>query len=343
MEIISDKIRELIPKIKDYKKKNVLEAGTKRGLIEPLFDKLGWDFSDIDTVEPEFPVVLEGENKPVDYALRIDEKINFFIEAKRVNAEIKTAINDGTKKALEKNVSWLIATNGDTIAVLKIDEKIPESERTIFKILLSEVVMDEQALTKVANLLLLLSPKNVKAGSLESFADKQLKKTRITNVIKSVLYSKDFEKRIQLKYKKQYPDDEPDPNVLEQIIGMINLGTEEQTISLTHEPKVADSEHIRKIRERFFKYPNKNDKKNRKQNILEKKDLWLKFIEKKTMSTKEFTDHYPFKKRATGGFSWFLIKNGLATKVGYDEIRKSAIFEIDEEIIPEIKAILGIT
>jgi len=343
MEIISDKIREIIPKIEDYKKKNVLEPGTKRGLIEPLFDKIGWDFSDIETVEPEFPVVLVGENKPVDYALKIDKKLNLFVEAKRINAEIKTAINDGTKKALEKNVSWLIATNGDTIAVLKIDEKIPKTERTVFTIVLSEVEMDEQALIKTANLLLLSSPENVEVGNLESFADKELKKTRITNAIKSALESNDFKKLVQSKYMERHPGHKPDQNFLNQLIEMINLGTEKQTVPLTHKPNVADSEYIRKIQERFFKYPNKDDIKQIKKNIIEKKDLWLAFIDKKRMSTKEFQEHYPFKPKATGGFAYFLTKRGLAKKVGQDKIRKGAIFEINEEIIAEITAILGFT
>jgi predicted type IV restriction endonuclease len=343
MEIIPNKIREIVPKIKDYKKKNVLEAGTKRGLIEPLFEKIGWDFSDIEAVEPEFPVVFDGVNEPVDYALRIDKKLSLFVEAKRVNAEIKDAIRDGTKKALEKSVHWLIATNGDIIAVLKIDEKIPEPERTIFKIVLSEEVNDEQALAEAANLLLLLNPENVKSGNLEIFALKELKRKRITNVIKSVLVSKDFEKLFEEKYKNQYPGDKPDTNILKQIVGMINLGTKKKTPSLTHKPAITDPELIKKKLDRIFKYPSTQDKKSIKKNIMEKKELWLKFIDVKKMSTQEFKDHYDFLPKATGGFCYYLQINGLATKVGYDKIRKGAIFKINENIIPEIKELLGVT
>ena len=76
---------------------------------------------------------------------------------------------------------------------------------------------------------------------------------------------------------------------------------------------------------------------------MEKKELCLKFIDVKTMSTQEFKDHYDFLPKATGGFTYYLQINGLATNVGYDKIRKGAIFKINEDIIPEIKELLGVT
>lgn len=345
MEILKDKIIEIAPKIEDYKKKNVSEAVTKRGLIEPIFEKIGWDFSDFDAVVPEFPVELDGENKPADYALKIDQKLTLLVEAKRVNQKnLEGAINDGTKKALVKSVPWLIAANGDTFVVLKIDEKIPEPERIVFQIILSDVVNEEQTLTEAANRLLLLSPKNVASDDLKTFAEQKLKSTRITNAIKKILDSKKFEKLVQEQYEEQYQDDKPDPKVLKEIMGKINIGTENQPISLTHKPKVATNpELIRKRRERLFKHPNKTDKKNINNNISEKKELWLEFIERKKMSTPEFKDFADFIDKATGGFGGWLTNNGLATNVGYDKVRKGTIYEINEDIIPEIKRILDVT
>jgi len=344
MEILKEKIIEIAHKIEDYKKKNVLEPGTKRGLVEPLFEKIGWDFSDIDVVVPEFPVELDGENNPADYALKIDKKLALFFEAKRVNLGIKIAIEDGTKKALKESVPWLIASNGDTIVVLNIDEKIPEHERTVFQIILSNVVNEDQTLTEAANCLLLLSPKNVASDDLKTFAEQKLKSTRITNTIKKILNGKKFEKLVQEQYEKQYQGDKLDPKVLKEIMGKINIGTEKQPISLTHKPKVATNpELIRKRLERIFKHPNKTDKEKINNNIREKKELWLEFIERKRMSTPEFKDFAVFKKKGTGGFGSWLTYYGLATKVDVDKIRKGAIYEINEEIIPEIKAILDVT
>lgn len=283
MKILKDKIREIVPKIKDYQKMNVHEAGTKAGLIEPLFKEIGWDFSDIYSVEPEFPVIMDGLNNPADYALKFDKKIKLFIEAKRINAEIKTAINAGTKKAIEKSVIWLIATNGNAISVLKIDKKIPEQERTIFQIILSDIVNDEQALTEAENLLQLLSPENVESGDFQRFAEKELRRKRITNVITSVYYSKSFEELIQEKYKMRYPKDKLDPNDLKQIIRKIGLSAEKPTILPTQEPEVADPEIIRRRQDRIFNPPNNNDQEKIKKNIWEKRELWSNFIKNKRM------------------------------------------------------------
>lgn len=342
MEDIRNRIIELVPKIKNYKKKNVLEAGTKRGLIEPLFETIGWDFSDIDTVEPEFPIVIDGVKKPADYALKVDKKIKAFIEAKRISSDIKLAIQDGTRKALEKKVHWLIATNGDTIAVLKIDKKITESERTIFQITITETVNDDQELNKAINLLSLLNPKNITSEKIEDFSKKEIERIRMINVLKSLFKSKEFRNLVQKKYIEKHLGDMPDQILLEQVIGMIIIGSEKPIFQSTI--KINNNVHGKqKVLERIFKYPNKRDKEQIKKNIIEKKDLWLKFIEAKEMSTQEFKDHYKFKTKATGGFTYYLSYNGLAEKIGYDNIRKGAIFKINEDIIPEIKAILGIT
>ena len=344
MEILKDRIIEIAPKIYDYERKNVSEEATKRGLIDPIFEKIGWDFSDINAVVPEFPVEIDGENKPADYALIIDKKPTLLIEAKRVNQKkLDSALDDGTKKALVKSVPWLIVSNGDTIIVLKIDEKIPEPERTVFQIILSDVVGDNQALTEAVNRLLLLSPKNLASGDLKTFAEQTFKTTRVTNAVKKTLDSKNFENLIEEQYKKQYQGEKIDLKVLKEIMGKIKIGTEKQPVSLTHKPKVANPILIRKRMERLFKHPNSKDKENIKNNIREKKELWLEFIERKKMSTQEFKDFAVFKKKATGGFSYWLTYNGLATQTGYDEVRKGAIYEINEDIIPEIKRILDVT
>jgi predicted type IV restriction endonuclease len=344
MDNLLQKVRELASQAIEYKKLNVDEPGTKSGLIEPLFREIGWNFSHISSVHPEFPVELDGVNKPADYALKIEENPCLFIEAKRINSNIKAAIKDGTEKALKEGVLWLIATNGDTIAVLKIDEKIPETERVVFQVTLSDVVNEKQALTKAANHLLLLAPENVTSDKLETLAEQQLKRTRITNAIKNTLDSKEFVKLIQGNYNKLYAGDKPDPKTLEGIVGKITVGIQKTEVVLPPDKsREPDSELIRRRQERLFKYPSKHAKSQIQKNINDKDRLWLKFIERKRMSTQEFKDHADFVSHGTGGFTAFLTHNGLASNVGYDNIRKGAIYEINEEIIPNIKAILGLT
>jgi predicted type IV restriction endonuclease len=57
------------------------EANTKALLIEPMLSALGWDTTDVDQVEREYRVY---DKTALDYALKIDDELRLFIEAKAV-------------------------------------------------------------------------------------------------------------------------------------------------------------------------------------------------------------------------------------------------------------------
>jgi predicted type IV restriction endonuclease len=339
MENLVERIKEIALKAHDYRKKQVLEPGTKAGLIEPLFREIGWDFSDVDCVEPEFQVVLDGKNNPVDYAFKVENKPFLFLEAKRINLDIKVAIKDGTEKAIEKKISWLIASNGDTIAVLKIDERIPEPERIAFQISLSDTVDDDLKLTEAAGLLSLLKPENIESGKLQTFADDQLKKARIIKVIDELILSEEFLRLVQEKYKKKYKDDLTDPKFLKEIVQNINVGAEEKSIVTVHKPKRSDPKIIEQRQTRLFSRPGRTEKKRIKEHIKDKAELWREFIQRKRMSREDFKELYEFIPHAVAGFTAFLLANGLATHVA-DDPYEGAIYEINKEIIPKIEGIL---
>ena len=55
-EQAKERIEQLITKYKNLPlklRKQYNEASTKNSFIQPLFEALGWDFSDISEVEPE--------------------------------------------------------------------------------------------------------------------------------------------------------------------------------------------------------------------------------------------------------------------------------------------------
>ncbi len=225
-------LKDLSKQIENLKRKNLGEAATKSVLIQPLLEEIGWNFKDIDCIEPEFPVFLDGENRPADYALKIDRKVCLFLEAKRINEKIDVAIKDGSEKAIEENVPWLIATNGDAIAVLMIDKSIPEEERMVFQTTLSDSVMGEQSLKQFIARLNLLSPGNIQTGGLEEFAKQKLKETRITNVLKNTLSSDEFKELIQENFRAIYMDDQLDRDVLDAIIEKIRVGDKSVPVSI---------------------------------------------------------------------------------------------------------------
>lgn len=340
--MLHDVIKVLSKRIEDYRKKNVNEAATKSGLIQPLFNEIGWDFTDIDSVEPEFPVLLEGENKPADYALKFEGNVCLFLEAKRINEKIDIAIKDGAEKAIKENVPWLIATNGDAIAVLMIDQSIPEEERVVFQVALSDSAQGEQTLSQIIDYLQLLTPEKIQSDVLQRFAEQKLKETRITNALKTTIDSDEFRKLIQENFSEIYPDDELDQDVLDKIMKKIRISEWDGPTTIEPPAEEANSPKFQTRRKKLFQYPGKNEKEKVIKNIKQKRQLWLEFIEKKRMSTPEFKDHASFVKKGVAGFAYFLIYYGLATNDGKDKVRGGIFLKINEAIIAEIKAILDI-
>jgi hypothetical protein len=61
------------------------EESTKKSFIEPLLeDVLGWDVSNHDEVTMEHRVSRDR----VDYGIKVNDKVVFFVEAKSVKAEL---------------------------------------------------------------------------------------------------------------------------------------------------------------------------------------------------------------------------------------------------------------
>lgn len=69
------------------------------------------------------------------------------------------------------------------------------------------------------------------------------------------------------------------------------------------------------------------------ENIVKKRKLWEEFIDKRTMSVKQFKKLSTFKPKAIAGFFQFIIRNGIATRT-FDD------FTLDEGAIPHIRKIL---
>src|SRR5208337_3202453 len=86
-EEAKQKIAELVEKydsLTPAKLKDCNEQSTKNGFIEPLFRALGWDTENIDEVSPEY----NASKGRVDYAFKLHDVSQFFLEAKPLKADI---------------------------------------------------------------------------------------------------------------------------------------------------------------------------------------------------------------------------------------------------------------
>jgi len=85
------------------------EANTKDGFIRPLFEALGWDFSNLDEVEGE-KTITPGR---VDYLVKVNGVSKFCLEVKALHVDINDErwIRQAITYAYYKGVTWAVLTN----------------------------------------------------------------------------------------------------------------------------------------------------------------------------------------------------------------------------------------
>lgn len=102
-------------KIKGY-----TEEETKNAFIKPLFEVLGWDFSEKDEVSAE-------ENTSagrVDYGFYINGRTKFYLEAKPLKADINKEeyANQAVRYSWNKSITWAVLTDFETIKVFNAQD-----------------------------------------------------------------------------------------------------------------------------------------------------------------------------------------------------------------------------
>jgi len=97
------------------------EQNTKRKIIEPLIELLGWNILSQD-VELEYSVQMGSGTKKVDYALKLEDTPVVFVEAKGCD----TPLDQSHEKQLQSymrqvGVDWGLLTNGREFEIFRRD------------------------------------------------------------------------------------------------------------------------------------------------------------------------------------------------------------------------------
>jgi hypothetical protein len=91
------------------------EQNTRRKLIEPLLELLGWNMLSPE-VELEYSVQMGVGTKKVDYALMLEGTPVVFVEAKGVDSSISDSHRSQLKSYMRQTgVDWGLLTNGSSL------------------------------------------------------------------------------------------------------------------------------------------------------------------------------------------------------------------------------------
>jgi len=167
-----EKLSQLITKYQNLplkQRKQYNEASTKNSFIQPLFEALGWDFSDINEVEPEQRIAAGR----VDYVFKINGVSKFCLEVKPLRDELS---DDDRRQAISyaynKGVSWAVLTNLDRLQVFNAERQTADLDNILFLNLSCENYVND------FNDLWLLSKESVTASALDKAAQKYGKLAR---------------------------------------------------------------------------------------------------------------------------------------------------------------------
>jgi len=150
-------------------RKGYNEANTVNSFVRPLFEALGWEFSDINQVEAE-KTIVKGR---VDFLFKIDRVSCFCLEVKSLRDDLTDEYREqAVSYAYNKGVTWAVLTNFDRLQVLNA-----ERQATDVNDLISLNISYEEYLSEFDDLNL-LSREWFPSGTLERKAVKTGKLAR---------------------------------------------------------------------------------------------------------------------------------------------------------------------
>lgn len=140
------------------------EQNTKRKVIEPLLELLGWDMLSSD-VELEYSVQMGTGTKKVDYALKIEDTPVVFVEAKGCDTPINGHEGQLTSYMRQVGVDWGLLTNGRRFKLYRRDH----ASKRPNEIRLADFAIDE--VTQNEHPLRAISHESIRSGESQRIAE----------------------------------------------------------------------------------------------------------------------------------------------------------------------------
>jgi hypothetical protein len=178
MEIKEDVLNRLIRDVQDFSQTDLTssETNTKKKIIEPLLDMLGWDTRSND-VRLEHTVNIGTSTHHVDYALSLEDKPVLLVEAKAYDSDLTSRYSSQIiSYGLVERVRWTVLTNGRVLKIFDTDRGKSEHECLV-------VELDLTKLPNELEYLKLISRQSILTREIEEASARLLSTRRaITNL-----------------------------------------------------------------------------------------------------------------------------------------------------------------
>ena len=158
-------VRRYVPVFQEAKDRDINEADCITRIIKFLEEVLEYDV--LKEVTKEFQV----KERYVDLAIKIDEKVKFYIEAKSANTKLKEShIYQAESYASQSGIPWVVLTNGAEWQLYHLTfDKTGIDHTLVFSI---DLINDD--IEQVADKLYYISHQAMKKDEIEDFWEKHL-------------------------------------------------------------------------------------------------------------------------------------------------------------------------
>jgi predicted transport protein len=145
------------------------EENTAVVLIEPVLAALGWDLSDLGSVDRQYRVY---DGTKLDYALKLDGKSILFVEVNGLEQSLDDPkfIAQTVNYANNEGVLWCVLTNALVYRIYKTNEPVAMADKLMVEIDIRNTTDDPSRVATLANLEL-LSQSSLANGKLTSTAE----------------------------------------------------------------------------------------------------------------------------------------------------------------------------
>jgi predicted transport protein len=231
------KVIELLrAQLERHKQSGLKEYPTRTIFIDPLLSALGWDVRDPDEVELEFPTV---DGKSVDYAMKINRKPVFLLEAKQLSDPLDDvkSITQVVGYAANGGIEWCVLTNGVRYKVYKASEKASAPDKLLFEVSIDPRDSAGLSVEQIAAQLNRLSRDSMAQGVLDKLGTEIFTTGKVRKALDRLFI--DAPQPLVRLIRKAIGDTSVTPAQIQQALGRIWDSGKSTDVAVAERPRVS--------------------------------------------------------------------------------------------------------
>jgi predicted transport protein len=218
MKDILKVIETLRAQLERHKHSGLKEYPTRTIFIDPLLFALGWDVRDPDEVQLEYPTV---DGKSVDYAMKINHKAVFLLEAKQLTDTLDDvkSITQVVGYAANDGIEWCVLSNGVRYKVYKASEKASAPDKLLFEVSIDPRDSTGLSVEQIAAQLSRLSRDSIAQGVLDKLGTEIFTTGKVRKALDRLFI--DAPQPLIRLIRKTIGDNSVTPSQIQQALGRI--------------------------------------------------------------------------------------------------------------------------